>query len=163
MVKPVALRCVAQVAKTVDLPISGIGSIYEWQDAVESMLVGADTVQVCSAVMENGYGIIKKFCEGLQGYLERKGMNSPTDLVGRSLPYFTEHKNLNRSRRMFAAVEQITCHRCGKCVTSCCDSGYQATRLGENAIPVVGSASCDGCGPCVQICLFRSMALVAKP
>ena len=92
------------------------------------MLVGADTVQVCSAVMENGYDIIKKFCEGLQGYLERKGMNSPTDLVGRSLPYFTEHKNLNRSRRMFAAVEQITCHRCGKCVTSCCDSGYQADR-----------------------------------
>lgn len=96
------------------------------------MLVGADTVQVCSAVMENGYGIIKKFCEGLQGYLERKGMNSPTDLVGRSLPYFTEHKNLNRSRRIFAAVEQITCHRCGKCVTSCCDSGYQAIRLEEN-------------------------------
>ncbi|WP_157134902.1 hypothetical protein [Bilophila sp. 4_1_30] len=29
MVKPVALRCVAQVAKTVDLPISGIGGIYE--------------------------------------------------------------------------------------------------------------------------------------
>lgn len=34
------------------------------------MLVGADTVQVYSTVMENGYGIIKKFCEGLQGYLD---------------------------------------------------------------------------------------------
>ena len=34
------------------------------------MLIGADTVQVCSIVMENGYGIIKKFCEGLQGYLD---------------------------------------------------------------------------------------------
>ena len=34
------------------------------------MLVGAGTVQVRSPVMENGYGIIKKFCEGLQGYLD---------------------------------------------------------------------------------------------
>ena len=31
--------------------------------------VGAGTIQVRSPVMENGYGIIKKFCEGL-GYLD---------------------------------------------------------------------------------------------
>ena len=35
------------------------------------MLVGAGTIQVRSPVMENGYGIIKKFCEGVLGRFQK--------------------------------------------------------------------------------------------
>lgn len=57
------------------------------------MLVGADTVQVCSPQLWKMYDIIKNSVKGLQGYLERGRMNSPTDLVGRSFPcIFHEHK-----------------------------------------------------------------------
>lgn len=57
-VKPVALRTVAQIAKAVNIPVSGIGGIYNWRDAVEFILAGASSLQVCSAVMHHGYRII---------------------------------------------------------------------------------------------------------
>jgi dihydropyrimidine dehydrogenase (NAD+) subunit PreA len=54
-VKPIALNMVQQIAtdKEIQLPISGIGGIQTWQDAVEFMLLGASTVQVCTAVMQH--------------------------------------------------------------------------------------------------------------
>jgi len=45
-IKPIALRCVAQIAKATGLPVSGLGGLTSWQDAVEFMAVGASTVQV---------------------------------------------------------------------------------------------------------------------
>ena len=159
MIKPLALRCVAQIARTTDLPVSGIGGIYEWRDAVEFMLLGASTVQVCSAVMENGYGIIADLCSGLAGYLERKGMASPAELVGRSLPFFAAHGSLDRGVKVVAEVERVSCRRCGKCVVSCRDGGYQAIAADAEGFPVVDTARCDGCGLCAQICPFESMAL----
>lgn len=160
MIKPVALRCVAQIAQTTKLPISGIGGISCWQDAVEFMLLGASTVQVCYAVMENGHGIIRDFCSGLQTYLERKEMASPAELVGRSLPYFTAHKTLQRDPEVFTAVDRMSCRRCGACVTACRDSGYQATQMDAEGFPVVNAARCDGCGLCAQICPCGSMTIV---
>ena len=45
-IKPVALRCVWQVAKAVKIPVVGIGGIVTAEDALEFMLVGASAVQV---------------------------------------------------------------------------------------------------------------------
>ena len=53
-VKPIGLRCVAQIRQKSDLPILGIGGISNWHDAAEYMTVGADVVQVCTEVMING-------------------------------------------------------------------------------------------------------------
>ena len=51
-VKPVALRCVADLAGAVSIPISGVGGVYDWRDALDFILLGASTVQVCTAVMQ---------------------------------------------------------------------------------------------------------------
>lgn len=45
-VKPVALRCVWQVAQAVRIPVVGIGGILTAEDALEFLLVGAYAVQV---------------------------------------------------------------------------------------------------------------------
>ena len=71
-VKPIGLRCVAQMRQTSELPILGIGGISKWQDAAEYMTVGADVVQVCTEVMINGYGIIAGLKKGLLDYLKKK-------------------------------------------------------------------------------------------
>ena len=54
-VKPIGLRCVAQIRQNSGLPILGIGGISNWHDAAEYMTVGADAVQVYTEVMVNGY------------------------------------------------------------------------------------------------------------
>ena len=45
-VKPVALRCVHQVCRAVDVPVVGLGGIASAEDALEFILVGAHAVQV---------------------------------------------------------------------------------------------------------------------
>lgn len=161
MVKPLALRCVAQAAQATRLPISGMGGITTWQDAVEFMLVGASTVQICSAVMEKGYGIIDGLCNGLRAYLERKGLASPQALTGRSLPHFKPHRELARSIVVRPEVTDKTCRRCGLCVTSCQDSGYQAIRCHADGLPYV-TDTCTGCGLCAQVCPTGSLKLVRQ-
>src|SRR5437762_3799379 len=60
-VKPIALNMVSSVAKDpeVRIPISGIGGISSWRDAAEFLLLGATTVQVCTAVMHYGFHIVE--------------------------------------------------------------------------------------------------------
>ena len=55
------------------MPISGIGGIGTWQDAVEFLLLGASGVQVCTAVMHHGYRIVEDMIEGLENYMREKG------------------------------------------------------------------------------------------
>ena len=45
-IKPVAQRCVWQVARAVNIPVVGIGGIVTAEDALEFILVGASAVQV---------------------------------------------------------------------------------------------------------------------
>ena len=48
--KPLALRCVWQIAQTVDIPIIGVGGVCSALDVLEFLLVGAHAVSVGSAV-----------------------------------------------------------------------------------------------------------------
>ncbi len=48
-IKPVALRCVWQVSRAVNIPVIGMGGIASARDALEFILVGAHAVQVGTA------------------------------------------------------------------------------------------------------------------
>src|SRR5499426_1829394 len=77
-VKPIALNMVQQVQSDPDatLPLSGIGGISDWRDAVEFILLGCSTVQVCTAVMHYGYRIIEEMTDGLTNWMAEKGFAS---------------------------------------------------------------------------------------
>jgi len=151
-IKPIGLRCVAQIAQRVNIPISGIGGVGTWEDAVEYFLVGATTVQVCSAVMRAGYRIIEDLVEGLGYYMEKMGFQSIEDLSGLALKNIVKHNTLSRDHKLKSTVNLDSCIRCGLCVVVCEDSAYQAIDLKEDRIPVIDEEKCDGCGLCVQIC-----------
>lgn len=78
---PVAVRMVWQVANAVDIPIIGMGGVTTWKDAVEIMMAGADAIQVGTALFTDPYSPIK-IKQGLNNYLDNKGMKSVTELTG---------------------------------------------------------------------------------
>ena len=80
-VKPVALRMVHQISKAVQVPIIGMGGISCWQDAVQFFLAGADAIAVGTANFVDP-SITMKICEGLESYLENKGLANIKELVG---------------------------------------------------------------------------------
>jgi dihydropyrimidine dehydrogenase (NAD+) subunit PreA len=151
-IKPIGLRCVAQIASSVDVPVSGIGGITNWEDVVEYFLVGASTVQVCSAVMQWGYRIIEDLKQGLQDYMVKMGFAEINDFVGLALPHIKRHNDLRRDYRLKSLVDVDKCIGCGLCTVACGDSGYQAIKLSEKRKALVDEEKCDGCGLCCQIC-----------
>jgi dihydropyrimidine dehydrogenase (NAD+) subunit PreA len=159
-IKPVGLRAVSLMAKTGLLPVSGIGGIASWQDAAEYMLLGARTVQVCTAVMWGGYGIIDKMIAGLSTYVDEKGFASVSDMVGRANALVEGSiANLTTRTGLRARIITETCKNCGKCIPACRDGGFYAIAQ-DGATPVVDPEKCDGCGLCYVLCPFEAIELV---
>ena len=83
-VKPVAVRCVYELASNLDIPVIGVGGVSSWEDAVEMMMAGAKAVQVGTALYR-GYEVFKEITDGLSSYLDRKslGLEDLGNMAGR--------------------------------------------------------------------------------
>jgi dihydropyrimidine dehydrogenase (NAD+) subunit PreA len=127
-IKPIALHMVSQVAtdREIGLPISGVGGIRKWEDAVEFILLGAQTVQVCTAVMHRGFGIIKAMLHGLEQWMKKKEIATLDHARGLANRHMTSWGELDLNYRVVAKINQSTCIHCGICYASCEDGCYQA-------------------------------------
>jgi dihydropyrimidine dehydrogenase (NAD+) subunit PreA len=151
-VRPIGLRVVSQIAKALpDIPISGIGGIEDWTSSVEYLMVGARTLQVCTAVMWHGYSIIKTVNEGIVKFMERKGYKTLDEMIGRALPKIATWTALTKLPPVVARVIEDRCTGCKECVVACADGGYVAIQMREG-FAVVNTEKCDGCGLCAVVC-----------
>jgi dihydropyrimidine dehydrogenase (NAD+) subunit PreA len=139
-VKPIALNMVQQVAADPEaaLPISGIGGIATWKDAVEFILLGCGTVQVCTAVMHYGYRIVEDMIDGLTNWMSEKGFSSVEDFRGLSVPCVTEWKHLNLSYKIIARIDETKCIGCDLCMIACWDGAHQCIHRDRVSGPVDG-------------------------
>lgn len=155
-VKPIAMNMVKNCAlePQVQLPISGIGGIENWRDAVEFMLLGAGTVQVCTAVMHYGFGIIREMVTGLNQYLVEKGFRSVNEIVGKALPNVKHWEDLNLNYKVTAKIHADQCIGCQLCYIACEDGAHQAiARPAEGSrVPSIIEENCVGCNLCSLVC-----------
>ncbi|MFO7872127.1 MAG: dihydroorotate dehydrogenase [Candidatus Undinarchaeales archaeon] len=80
--KPIALRCVYEIAKTVDIPVIGTGGISSGEDAAEMLMAGAKAVGIGTAVWNHDFDVFNKVNEELEEYMNRKRFKRLEDLVG---------------------------------------------------------------------------------
>lgn len=111
-VRPISLRMCMELGTLIqaEFPgrtLSGIGGIETGSDAAQFVLVGCDTVQVCTGVMKFGYGMIKPLCEELLAFMEKHGFSTLSDFKGASLPYFTTHSDLVRRQKERKAAAAV--------------------------------------------------------
>lgn len=148
-IKPITLRTIAEICR--NLPntiISGNGGVSTWRDAVEVLAVGARNIQICTAVMLHGFGIIEDLTSGLDNYLEEKGFSLVDQLIGRALPLIKNHDDLPR-QQVRSFVVQENCIGCGRCYVACRDGGHRAISWDStNRLPDVDMEKCVGCGLC---------------
>ena len=78
---PIALRMVYQVARTVRLPVIGMGGVATADDVLEMMLAGATAVQVGAQNLVNPFAC-KEIIQALPQAMERYGITSLTDIIG---------------------------------------------------------------------------------
>lgn len=184
-VKPIALHMVGSIARknyeqklhSISLPISGIGGISTWKDAVEFLLMGASNVQICTAVMHYGYRIIEDMIQGLTNYMIEKGFHHVHEITGKAVSQFSDWGNLNLEFKQVAHIHSEHCIGCNLCVVACDDGGHQCIDLGKNNsknqnspalpaknkkmpmyastpinIPNVRHEDCVGCNLCMLVC-----------
>jgi dihydropyrimidine dehydrogenase (NAD+) subunit PreA len=174
-VKPIALHMVAQLAREREfgLPISGIGGIANWRDAVEFLLLGSSSVQVCTEVMLRGFRVVEDMIEGLNTYMDAKGFKTLDDMIGKAVPQYSEWGDLDLNHETVARIDADKCIGCQLCVTACHDGAHQcihpqgsaaalastpaprgipASAPAGNRVPHVDEAECVGCNLCQIVC-----------
>ena len=80
-VRPVAVRMVWQVAKTVKIPVIGLGGIMNGRDAIEFMLAGASAIQVGTANFVDPT-VTMKIIDYMEDYCLRHGVKDINEIVG---------------------------------------------------------------------------------
>ena len=158
-VKPIALNMVSQIAtdpETRGLPISGIGGISTWSDAVEFMLLGSSSVQLCTAVMHYGFRIIEELNAGLEDWMADRGFSKTTDFIGLSAPAIVDWKHLNLHHKTVASIDKAKCISCDLCYVACNDTAHQCIVIDRkkkgNRKPQVIESDCVGCNLCSLVC-----------
>jgi dihydropyrimidine dehydrogenase (NAD+) subunit PreA len=180
-VKPIALNMLSalgtdEVVRRAGLPISGMGGISNWQDAAEFLLLGATSVQVCTAVMHYGFRIIEDLCDGLSNWMDAKGFSSLDELRGKSLVGISDFKDFDLAFRTVARINAELCIKCNLCYVACNDTAHQCIDLiatdggvveprsydvrsngkyeavGSRPQPRVREEDCVGCRLCYNIC-----------
>ena len=156
-VKPIALNMVAEIARdaqTAGLPISGIGGVGTWRDALDYLALGAGNVQVCTAAMVYGFKIVQEMHSGLSNYMDEKGFNSVSEIVGKALPTVSAWQFLNLQHITKAVINQDSCIQCGRCHIACEDTSHQAITASKDGKRYfeVQEDECVGCNLCVVAC-----------
>jgi dihydropyrimidine dehydrogenase (NAD+) subunit PreA len=166
-VKPIALNMLSSVAndeivKRAALPISAMGGITTWKDAAEFLLLGACSLQVCTAVMHYGFRIIEDLCDGLSNWMDSKGFGSINAVRGISLPHLSDFKDFDLSFRAVARIDRQKCIQCNLCYVACNDTAHQCIDLTPH--PVVREEDCVGCRLCYNICpVDHCIAMIEEP
>lgn len=110
-IRPIALRMCMEIAKVIrnEFPgctLSGIGGIETGNDAAQFILLGCDTVQVCTAVMKFGYSIVHEMQDHLLAFMEKHKFERIEDFKGYSVQFFTTHAELVRRQAEARAAKK---------------------------------------------------------
>lgn len=154
-IKPIGLRFISEMAadEGLGLPLSGMGGIETWIDALEYILLGASTLQVTTGIIHYGYRIVEDMIEGLSDFMATKGLTRVSDLVGKALPNLKTTNHFDLERQGITLYDLERCVGCGQCHLVCRDAGGQAIEWDAAARrPKLIEDKCLSCMICSFVC-----------
>jgi dihydropyrimidine dehydrogenase (NAD+) subunit PreA len=147
----------ANVSK-MGMHISGNGGPMNYKAAADFLALGVETVQFCTIVMKEGYGIIDDLEQGLSHLMEARGIKTVKQLIGYALPGpITGFMELTPLKKL-SAVNAELCQHCGNC-TRC---PYLAITLNADKVPVTDASKCIGCSICAQKCFSGALYMKVR-
>ena len=81
-IRPLAVRCVYEIYRAVDLPIVGTGGVSNGRDAVEMIMAGATAVGIGSAVYGEGPEVFCRIAREMEELLAELGYGSVAEMRG---------------------------------------------------------------------------------
>jgi dihydroorotate dehydrogenase subfamily 1 len=150
--KPLAVRCVADIAQAVKTPIIGVGGVMTGEDVIEFVMVGASAVQVCTAAILEGHTVYGKIAGQVEDWLDGHGYDSLNEVKGKALPYLGDGVSLDRP----PSVDLERCTRCGLCEKSCVYGAITVKKT--ESLFAVDANKCEACGMCISVCPYFALS-----
>ncbi|MFV2062635.1 MAG: 4Fe-4S dicluster domain-containing protein [Chloroflexota bacterium] len=146
--KPLAIRCVMDVSRAVDVPVIGCGGISRGTDVIEHFMAGASAVQVCTAAILRGPGVFGRINAELATWLAEHGHRSLESIRGLTLG-----QEVARNVTGPLLVDLELCNGCTLCERSCV---YGAIEMVDEKA-VIDQDRCEQCGLCITRCRPNAM------
>jgi len=80
--RPISIRCIYDIYKSVKIPIIGCGGITYGKDAVEMMMAGAQAIQIGTGIYYRGVDVFNKVSTEIEDFMQEKNYQSLDDFVG---------------------------------------------------------------------------------
>lgn len=159
--RPVAMRCVASAFEVAPkLDISACGGVTTWDHAVEFIMLGAKTVEACTACMVWGYKVVKPWIKGLNAFMDRKGYNSIEDFRGITSKKYWVGRDWTDPlipQPIEMVVDEDKCTGCGVCVPACENSGVGAIKVVDFKARIDLDDCCQ-CNMCMLVCPYGAVS-----
>lgn len=153
-IKPIALRHVYEICKSVSIPVFGVGGVSCGKDAIEMIMAGASAVQVCTEAIINGHRAFGKIAKEIDEWLDDHGYSSVDDIKGITIQKMKQRESA-LYETVYPEVIQDKCVGCGSCRISCM---YDAISI-DNKKASIDISKCFGCGLCTTKCKFGAIKL----
>jgi len=146
-VTPISYLTLAQAVPE-GIEISGNGGPMNYKAAMDFLALGVKTVQFCTIVMKQGYGIIHDLESGTSFLMQERGIHSVSQLIGIAQPHpITDFMALSAVKNISEA-NSFLCVSCGNCARC----PYLAIKLDEKGLPHTDPERCIGCSICAKKC-----------
>lgn len=151
--KPLALRCVFDIARAVTIPVIGCGGVGKGTDAIEMLMAGASAVQVCTTALSRGPRVYGDIAAEINAWLEKHGYTSVSELVGLGIRRWQSLETHTHSVPIL--YDESECIGCKLCERSC---HYDAIRM-VGKLAEFNPERCFGCGLCVARCPTNALLM----
>jgi len=149
-IKPLALRCIYDAARVVNIPIIGVGGVTCGRDVAEMFMAGASAVQVCTEAILKGPSVYGKIVRELDEFLDSHGYESVEEIKGLTIRKMAE--KAARSVLPIPVVDSQKCVMCGLCEVSC---AYGAISRSKKLH--IDDEKCFSCGLCISRCKQQAL------
>ena len=164
---PFSLARIVRIRKSTQIPVIGVGGIYNSNDALQYLLCGCPLIGIGSAMYFQGAKILDDIYEGISSWMRTKGYGSIDEFKGKVFPLIEDSRSLRcREEFPFAVppecpyipvVNDKECSLCGICESSCIYGVFQIDK--EKSKVLIAEDKCWSCGFCVGICPAEAIEL----
>lgn len=80
--RPIAVRCVYDIYKSVKIPIIGVGGIATGRHAIEMIMAGASAVGIGTAIYNRGVDVFGKVCKEIEDWMDNHKFKNINEMIG---------------------------------------------------------------------------------
>ncbi len=157
---PYSLGRIVRIRQVADIPVIGVGGIYEAQDALQYLLCDCPLVGIGSAMYFEGPQILDTLHAGICDWMQTKGYASISEFQGKALRHIKKPGSLKSEEKYpyttppecpyAPVINTEVCTLCGTCATTCI---YRVFTVDDRQSKVfIDENKCWSCGFCVGIC-----------